>query len=644
MSKIKIPGLLRCTLIATVTSLFLFSCHEIEQRPVDPANSTLTKLGKKTENPFSLANMALAIENVSKKSKTGRTKLLEPSTTHNYVRFAPQNETQLVALHDLGYDLYDVPLDRDIAVVGEYYQDPSLPASAITYQYTLVPANYGLPATVPYTILTQVYLFNDDAGDEQDPETDPWNPQPGPGGYCYDEDNQAYVCGTNPRRYVRMKNAPPKAEDLYQKATRELIAAGLSPREVYNEAMRLAGYPEEVIETLGSGRTQTRYYASGYVKVVDNATNMIQPVRNVQVKTRRFFKIDYDQTDNTGYFEIDKGYRKKASVILKFTNNRATVRGISGALKLWEYAQVLEKEVGQFEGDAMVGMNITLQYNSNADTYTALQWSAAHCLNTLELMYDYTLANTLGQNPYQGMNIWISSAITQAASTPMLRAIVDNSQLVQGLRYLFPNVQNPTLTFLQRWLPDITYRHGGAGINTRSANLLSGTLFHEFGHTQHYSRVGNSYWYSYIWYIVTNGGYGTKTTPGVGRVAVGEAWAYYVGPTFNRTKYSGNAALAAVEYNFLEFQKRNDNVAVQPFNGTVSEGWIPWGMLHDMTDTGEPAVTLISDGVNGYSMYNVFRGFNSGVETVPALRDAMLYYNGYSQQPSVNLLTASYGW
>jgi hypothetical protein len=73
-----------------------------------------------------------------------------------------------------------------------------------------------------------------------------------------------------------------------------------------------------------------------------------------------------------------------------------------------------------------------------------------------------------------------------------------------------------------------------------------------------------------------------------------------------------------VEYNFLEFQKRNDNVAVQPFNGSVSEGWIPWGMLHDMTDTGEPAVTLISDGVNGYSMYNVFRGFNSGVETVPA--------------------------
>jgi hypothetical protein len=323
--------------------------------------------------------MTDVIANVSARRASGRTKAMVPSTTHNYVRFAPQDENQLIVLHDYGYDLYDVPLDQDIVMSGEYYQDPSLPESAITYQYTLVPANFSLPTTVPHSIISQVFLFDDDAGDEMDPEEeDPWNPDPTPGGYCYDEYNQAYICGTNPRQYLRIKSQLAK-EDLYRKATRDLIEAGLSPREVYNEAMRLAGYPEEVIESAANGRTQTvRYYPSGFVKVVDNVSGLTEPVRNVKVKVRRFFKIDDTQTDNKGFFFIDKGYRHKASVIIKVTNNRATIRGISGAMRFWEYAQVLEKEVGQFEANALQGMNIVLPFNSNANTYAALHWSAAH--------------------------------------------------------------------------------------------------------------------------------------------------------------------------------------------------------------------------------------------------------------------------
>jgi hypothetical protein len=637
----------KSTLAATMLALFFLSCQEPEQVPVEPPEDFSTKLGSKNENPYSLEIMTQAIANVSaKKPNAGRTKVLAPSTTHNYVRFAPQDENQLITLHDYGYDLYDVPLDQDLEYQGEYYQDPSLPASAITYQYTLVPDNYALPTTVPYATLGKVFLFNDDAGDEKDPEPepDPWTPDPPPGGgeYCYDEYNQAYVCGTKPRRYLRMKSQPGTTEDLYQKATRELIEAGLSPRDVYNEAMRLAGFPGDVIETSNNGRTQ-RYYASGYVKVADNSNNRIDPVRNIRVKVRRFFKIDEAQTDNSGYFYIDKGYRQKASVILKFTNNRGTVRAISGALKVWEYAQVLEKEVGQFEQAAMQGMTITLPYNANADTYAALQWAGAHALNTLQLMYDFSAANSL-QAPYPNLNIWISSAITQAASAPMLRGIANTSQLSIALNYLLPTTASTIKQIVQRWLPDVTMRLQGSNGLTKTASQVNGTFFHEFGHSQHYAAVGNTYWDSYIWYIVANAGYGTRNTSGAGLVAVGEAWGFYIGPTFTRTKYAGTASIAQAELNFLEFQKRNDNVSVQGFNGSFSEGWIPWGLLHDMTDSTEPSITLINDQVNGYTMSGMFRGYRTGATTVPALRDGILSNNGFSQSLQVNNLAASYGW
>jgi hypothetical protein len=142
---------------------------------------------------------------------------------------------------------------------------------------------------------------------------------------------------------------------------------------------------------------------------------------------------------------------------------------------------------------------------------------------------------------------------------------------------------------------------------------------------------------------VVNGGYGSKTTSGSGRVAVGEALGNFIGSTFNRLKYLSVSAVRDAETNFLEFQMRNDNIPVF-FDGAISQGWIPWGMLHDMTDTSEPSVTLISDQVSGFSISGVFSGFTQTSETVPDLRDAILSNNGQSQSVQVHNLTTSYGW
>lgn len=645
MKKIPPPSKICASLMLVL--LITFSCQEPQFQDEIPIESdgTIMKIEATGTNPFKAEIVRQAIENLikGKDLPSSKTQVEIPSTTHNYVRFAPQNEDQLITLHNWGYDLYDVPLDQEITTSGEYYQDPALPPTAITYQYTLVPANYSLPTSVPYTILYQVFLFDEYAGDEMDPEYDPWAPDPGDG-YCYDEYGQAYVCNTDPRIYLRIATET-RPEDLYQKATLAILENGVNLKELYNESMRLVGLTDEMIPVNDTNSRTQAVNPSGYVRVQDNSIGAYVPVKNVTVKARRLFKLDATQTDANGFFVINKSYRSKANIVLKFRNNDITIRGISGLLKFWEYAQALEKECGLFSESALMNMSFNLAYNSNADTYGALQWAAAHCLNTHYESKQYAQTNSI-DGSYPPMNIWISSAVTQHASAPMLRSIAGSSAINQAINYLLPDIAANVKKLLENWLPDVTLRLQGPGGTTRNADRLNNTFFHEFAHGLHYNKVGNNYWASYIAYVVANGGYGNKNSSGSGRVAVGESWGNFIGGTFNRSKYINTPSIRDRERDFLENQKRNDNTSIGLVSGYTNlyEGWIPWGMLHDLTDTGEPASTLISDQVSGYTIGGIFRGFHSGSDNPIALRNAILVHNGNSQATQVNNLVSSYGW
>lgn len=120
----------------------------------------------------------------------------------------------------------------------------------------------------------------------------------------------------------------------------------------------------------------------------------------------------------------------------------------------------------------------------------------------------------------------------------------------------------------------------------------------------------------------------------------------FVGPTINSAKYQAlnQFQISNLDRNFLERQRRDDNISVEQFNGNFSRGWIPWGMLHDLTDVGEPAITLVNDQASGYSINGLYRGFGSSVTTVQGLRAAILSNNNNNQATQVNTLVTSYGW
>lgn len=629
----------------------LLVVHSCDDNFVPESENPVTRHVARGQNPFSIEMTTQALEKLSAANPNARGQALV-STTHEYIQFIPSTVEQLTELEKLGYQLFETPLDENVAAY-QAANPGSVPVTPLGIFYTLKPIGYqlsALAATTPRVTLANLVLFDENAGDEYDGARvnaleaipDPWEPAPVGTGYCYDENYGPYECDAG--SYVPSNN--PEHRSAIHRATVALLQAGVDLRELYNERMRLAGHPDEVEEASAAGRIQG-YNPAGRIVVFDNSINQDVPVKNVSIKTQRWFKLDNTTTDASGNFYIDKSYRKKARVIVKFTNNYAAVRGIGSLLKVWEYAFALQHDLGTFERSAMQSVSHTFPYEANTDTRAALQWVAAHFMNTLFEFRQYCASEGLPMPP-SNLNVWVSDRVTQAASAPMLRAITSSSDIEVVNQYLFPNSTTSVLKPLKIYRPDITMRIQDAWGNTRDAANVSATFFHELAHSIHFGQVGSAYWAAEILYTVAHNGYGQKNDSGAERAAVVEAWGFYLGPTFNIKKYMvfatpAAAAIRNIDLRMLEVQSNDNNVPFA-FDGSVSRGWIPAGFLHDCTDVGEPLSTLINDQVSGYTPKMLFRGFTSSITHVQPLKGNILSNNGNNQATQMNNLLTGYGY
>ena len=634
-------------IIFTFLSVWLSACTS--EPDLEPNKDVVPVPKLSVKNPFSTENIEQAFANLAARSN-GRIKVVAPSTTHNYVRFEPQNLDQIMLIHDLGYELWDEPLDQDLDYSGDYYHHPGLPDS-LNYFYTLIPANYSIIQTVPHSVLGQVVLFDEDAGDEQDPEDvpeDPWIPAPEPCielPYC-----EPYVyC---PPCVNRIKTSQgQKPEDLVKKTTKYLLDAGVDLVELYNEAMRLAGYEDEVIDGSPDGRTQSvRYYPSGQILVHDNSVNQNVPVVGTFVKSRRFFKLAHTYTNASGNFQINKGYRNKAQIIVKFKNDWAKIRGVNGGLKIWQWTHPVKVKLGLYEKSAMQSISKTFQYTSNADTRQAIQFTAAHVINTLHNINQYAAINGLNTTP-GNMNIWVTTSNWFPSSTaPMLHKVLEPAQTTNWLNlFLSPPKTGWSLAvrtlfgILTRYAPDvaITINNDSQNGPAKTAQEIVGISFHELGHTIHYNKVGRSYWINVIAQYISNKlnagtAYGNKNN----LTAVVESWGYFSQLTFTDIKYRAIGTSAAIL-----IANENRNLLENQVPGNASpEQWIPYGALHDLRDVGEPLFTGVVDNVSNYTINGVFKGYTSNITTVQGLKQNILNQNGNSQATQVNQLITSYGW
>ena len=234
-------------------AILLSSCEKeelndsaIEQR----AEKKEISIGAKVESPFLLRNMQRSVDSLSARSGLRSKIVLVP--THLYVRFLPADEFEydrLVSDKSLDFDSY--PLDRELTE-GDSYHDPTLPADAITWQYTVVPTDYDFTKTgVRYEVLDELYILDEDL------------------------DREDIAVGD-----VQLRSG---------KST-----TGLSWKSVVDEALIQTG-------NLGATELRSKWTPAATIKAYDDRMGKYIPLQGVKVRIRYFaFLKAYHYTDANG--------------------------------------------------------------------------------------------------------------------------------------------------------------------------------------------------------------------------------------------------------------------------------------------------------------------------------------------------------
>ena len=228
--------------------------------PEEGLSHGMIQLGEKLEDPYTVTNMRAALTKMYP-TKADRVSI---ETTDYYVRFLPQDDTQLQALRDLGLYLMDHPMDYRIIREGDYYQDPEVGQDAITWQYAVVPKGFDFPKGLRYEILDECYLA------DHDPAT--------------------------------------KAD------------AGVDWAEVEREAFRLTGN-QDLLAPATKGETGA---PEGRITIEDPAFSGGKPfgVAGVKVVCNVFVKMASAYTTRDGYYQMNKAFTGNPRYRLVFQNEK----------------------------------------------------------------------------------------------------------------------------------------------------------------------------------------------------------------------------------------------------------------------------------------------------------------------------------
>lgn len=585
-------GKITSLVIASILLLGVVGC---KKEKISPNNSKIdsnitksiildegqTVLGEKLANPFTIDNMKLAYSALN----GGAPNLI--ISNQKYVRFLISNPEESKKLEEQGLILSTVPLDYEVLQYGTFYNDPKL--NNQTWMYTTVSPNFDFTG-FQYQIIDDLFLPN-------------------------------LLIGTS--QYNSIFNS-------------------FDHEDLIDQALKLKGYENETYEKT------VKYRPKGYIKVQQKITTTTNvPVKKLQIRSRWWFDWGIGYTDDNGYFECSAQYRsnRNVNVICIFENQYVNIRAIKG-VQFWDMFFTERKNIGQYQNSNLESINYLFQNSTDLNSDTKRKWMACHAINSIREQHVYCSQNGITTPPLH-LNLWLTNAnangtsMSTYAAAPMLKQISNNSFLVNGVQLFLVGSGHPwfavAMQVLEQYPPDITYNYSQNNYYYEYSDRISSIFYHEFSHASHYDKVGNNFWIDYIQYIVTHGGYGNSNDSGSGRIAISEAWAGFCSERFTHLKYGNSNSLGI--FTWLE---KIENY--YPYAGTSFWNWIPDGVMHDLTDIGEPFSTNVIDNVSGYTMSQCFGSMDADVISVTGYKNRFKQEYGSAQSLEIDELFKSYGY
>jgi hypothetical protein len=664
-------------LVGSILSLVLVSCKKIEtinQTNHSSSNSSLaapgcyiypiidsmpafnvdadsteipTILGNQRTNPYTIPNMRQAYINLGLASIT-------VNVTNLYVRFLPNSAEQLGILDSIldsqSLELFDAPMDYDVLQEGDFYQDPSIPDSSVTWQYAVVSPSFQFPTGITYQVLSQIHIPSDDyTAVETEAERlssiqDSINCSGGGvaritpkvvdcgEGYHWDFGLHQCVCNCCPDGYSwngsqcvpipPPPSPPPPAPDAQVPA--------------------------------------------GYITVSDINFGTIPGVRIARIVAKRWFKIERTYTDNNGHFQFTKHFKHKVKINVKFKNDNAVIK-VFRLTRFWQMLYPVTKTIGVFSGNKSNIVYNFQKYNTSVADKGNLYWAAATTNNSVQEYRDYAMQENFGL-PANHLKIFLTRHANGSGMTPMW-----NKRWFSGLP------QEVAFTFFvsQIYLPAagltafftvlkhevdmaISYRGPLSDYTSMFSDDLKTTVYHELTHSAHYLALGNGWYTQFVdaeinqiintFFNQSASPYGNGSNADSPIIALGESWAYHMGQYLANRQYGLSSSCAGEQftcYNNNDIPGLNSHlVALENYNPLLSGfpfNWIPKGLFYDMIDTRNESSPVI-DQVSGYTNQQFFNAFSSSITSLGAYRQNLLLQNGNNQSAQVINLFQQYGY
>lgn len=384
-------------------------------------------------------------------NESGLTGSLTP--THMYIRFLPQDSIQLKQLqYEYNYELFDYPLNIDIPE-GVEYVDPNAPEGDFHWMYTTIKLdqNLILPQDIRYESLELCYIPGDDD---------------------------------------------------------EAILTPNGELDIEEAAFRKLGYIEDNDATLFSKKV----YPRGTIRVYNNATGNLEPLKGVKVRCHRIIKWSTTFTDENGNYVMDSKFRYNPHYAIVFDNAKGfDIWGNWGPLARANYNMGWHSEQGH-----------SREFYNNS---TAWEWCAVN-----NAAYDYykKCEQTGIPKPPSNLKIWVFKGKSNSSASMMRRI---NGVINWEIFHI--NMGGIPFNLIKKVLPDITI-----GSDNKNYRGIYEVVHHELSHASHFSQVGSSYWTRYINYIIENGAYGNGTAKDAKLCAIGEMWGYSMGYIYENEQYS----------------------------------------------------------------------------------------------------------
>jgi hypothetical protein len=348
--------------------------------------SLATILGGTINNPYSITIMKQAINNIFGVNLPA----LQP--THYYIKITCNDINLVDELESQDVELYDHPLNRHVLQDGDSWPEAyaGLPDGDIPPLYAVIEKGFVMSAGINYQVLEPLYIpDNNDAL----------------------EDEAFYLTGNLDCALQYSSQTKPAVVQYYQ--TNKVDPCELDPS--YCGGGGTGGG--------GGGVTGGHRKPSGqinYNSYVANPLSRIeadQPLKNVRLVGRRFFKIDKTFTDNNGNFVFSKSFPRKVTVIVKFRTSsyfgKHSVRENPKNFGFWKGRFAVKKNIGTYKGNQLSGLNYKFEKGDKWYRNKTRKWVAAVSLNTMMDYDNFLNSNGLYKLP-NDVRIYINQSWSQS--------------------------------------------------------------------------------------------------------------------------------------------------------------------------------------------------------------------------------------